>query len=668
LLKPNFSVLTAFSMSLFLSCAAAGSADAKAPTGTAGKPGARATAPVARNVQSAFGETRIFRGKVSTDVATGEKALLAGNYDQAVATFRKALNSNSKDIAALCGLGFSLAIQFKLDGAEQQFKQALAVKSTDPLAHVGMAFVAINRLQSSSMTIISQKKAILTKAEAECRLALKAEPNMPEGNLVLGLIQKEQGKLGLAKASFTKSINADPKYAMAFVNRGLIELKQNDTASAITDFQQAIALRSSNSTAHYGLGKAYLQMGQLDEAYKELNTAISLKNNSAPSHIALGDVLKQQGNSVGAMKEYKAAIAIKAESEDAYIKVADIYQGRGDLEMAAANLRSGLDMSPTNVDLHLRLGDITLSLGKCDDALKEYTTVLNTAPGNVPAVNGMTRALVLKAQKEANGAFFLSNNYESAGALIQRAIQMNPNNMQLRLADAKLRAMSGKTIDLSTIGTPTTDPERLAFAEASIAQFKFQDATQAMTTVIQNCPDAPQTFAVADMALLTRDLDSAEMAYKKAGSFSGTDVADRSRRGLAAVQAARQKADSELTFATDLARKGQLASAIDKFRSAAYLNPRLADAHIGLAEALQKFQKDKSPALREASIQFKAYIALTPDLPEKEREKISKRAEKCLETAYKIDQGHPPTTLGSIFKPVGNLGKKLGDGIKDAFQ
>jgi tetratricopeptide (TPR) repeat protein len=623
---------------------------------------------VRRNVQSAFRENRIFRGAVSKDASEGEKALLSGKYDQAAESFRAALNKNSRDVNALCGLGFALAIQFKLEGAEQQFRKAIAVKKDDPLAHVGLAFVKFNSLQSSSMTIISQKNAILSQAESECRFALNKETNMPEALLVLGMIQKEQGKLDQAKDSFSKSIAADPKFATGFVNRGLIELKQNDTASAMADFKEAIRLRSSNSTAHYGLGKAYTQLGQLDEAYKELNIALSLNKNSAPTHIALGNLFELQGNSVAAVNEYKKAIAVKAETEEAYLRLADIYQGRGDLEASALNLRSGLELSPNNADLHLKLGDITLSLGKTDDALKEYTTVLNTQPGNVAAVNGMTRALVLKAQKEANGAFFVSNNFESAEALIQRAIKMNPNNMQLRLADAKLRAISGQTVDLSTIGTPTNDPERLAYAEAMIAQCKFSEASDAMATVIGNCQDATSAFAVADMALLIRDLDSAEQAYKKAGTFPGADIASRTKRGINAINAARQKSQEELNMASDLSRKGQFASGIDKYRSAAFQNPRLAAAHLGLAETLEKFQKKKSAALREAALQYRAYLALSPNLPEKEREKISKRADKCQEVALKIDQGRPPTALGTIFRPVGNFGKKVGDGVKQAFQ
>ncbi len=565
----------------------------------------------------------IFKGQVSVDDAAGEKAILAGSYTEATDYFRKALNKNSRDSSAINGLGFSLALQFKLDGADQQFNQALKLKADDPYAKVGLALVKLNRLTSSSMTIISQRGAILTDAESQCISALRTEPVLPVGYIVLGLVHKQQGKLDSAKENFTKAIDLDPNYAAAFVNRGLVDMKLGDTASAITDLNEAIRLRPSHSTAHYALGKAYTQLGQLDKAYSELNTSLSLNKNSAPAHIAMGDVYRAQGNNVAAIKEYKAAIAIKAESQDAYLSLASLYEGRADLEMAAADLRSGLELSPDNADLHRRLGDISLRMGKTDDAIKEYTAVLNTSPGDVAAVNGLTRALVLKAEKEAQGAYFLSNNYESAEGYIQKAIALNPDNLELRLAEAKLDAMSGKTVDLSTIGTPTNDAERIAYAEAALAQFKFQDASQAMLTVINNCKTADQLFSVADMAFLIRDLDSAETAYNRAGTKAGAAVVGRVQRGLAAVTNARQKAQQELNLASDLARKNQLASAIDRYRSAAYLNPRLANAHLGLAEALEKFEKKDAASLREASLHFKAYLSLQTNLPEKSGKRLA---------------------------------------------
>jgi tetratricopeptide (TPR) repeat protein len=244
----------------------------------------------------------------------------------------------------------------------------------------------------------------------------------------------------------------------------------------------------------------------------------------------MGDVYAAQGNTVAAIQQLQKSISIKPENPDAYLHIADIRQGRGDLEMSIAELRSGLEMMPNNPDLHLRVADQSLQLEKLDDAVKEYRTVLDANPQNSAAAKGLTRAYYLKANKEATGAFFVSNEYESAQRMIDQAVKMNPNDMELRLAQAKLRSMAGVPVDLASIGTPTNDGERVAYAEALLAQNKFSESDQQMNTVIANASDAKQTFAVGDLALMIKDLPSAEAAYKKASSFPGGE--ERAKRGL----------------------------------------------------------------------------------------------------------------------------------------
>ncbi len=641
-------------------------------TGGAGVSQSAARAlPLGTKVANHGFRDRLFKGKLSADVTNGEKLLLAGKYAEAQEAFRQGINKNSKDTAAVTGMGLALVLQFKLDAADEKFAQALKLDSKMPMAHVGQALSKLYRLQTSNMNVLQQRNGMLSSAEASCRTALRLDPKLAEAYIVLGQVQKEQGRLNEARSSLSQAIGMDSQYGTAFVQRGLIELKTGDIAQAISDFSEAISLKSSNAAAHYGLGLAYLKQGQLDDAQKSLNTSISLNKNSAPAHIAMGDVYRLQGNRVAAVNEYQKAISIKAESEEAYLRMSDIREMRGDLELALADVRSGLALAPNSVDLHRRAADIALKLEKMDDAMKEYSLVLQYQPGDAAAVKGMTRALVLKAQKDADGAFFLSNNYESAEGLIQQAIRMNPNDMELRLADAKLRAMSGKPVDLTELGTPTNDAERIAYAEAALAQFKYQEAGQAMQTVIGNCTTAEQAFSVGDMALMIRDLDSAEAAYKRAASFGSGEKADsqdvsaRATRSLYKVGQARDKAQQELTMAKDLANKKQYPSAIDKFRNAAYLNPRQSQAHLGLAETLEKLFKNKAPSMREAALHYRAYVSLEPNMPEKQKEKFAKKADKCDEVAYKIEQGKPPSKLSAVFAPFGTFASKVENGIKE---
>ena len=91
-------------------------------------------------------------------------------------------------------------------------------------------------------------------------------------------------------------------------------------------------------------------------------------------------------------------------------------------------------------------------------------------------------------------------------------------------------------------------------------------------------------------------------------------------------------------MADDLARKKQLASAIDKYHASIYGNPRVSDARLGLANALEKLTPQSAGDLREAVVQYKAYLALEPNIPQKERDRFQKKIENAENKAYKLDQ------------------------------
>ena len=126
---------------------------------------------------------------------------------------------------------------------------------------------------------------------------------------------------------------------------------------------------------------------------------------------------------------------------------------------------------------------------------------------------------------------------ESASAIVDQMLAANPGSVELKLVREKLRALSGKPVELVNIHTPQNDVERLAYAEALLAEYKFKEAHEQMQQVIAHATAARQTFAVADLALMIHDLDSAESAYKKASAFAGSE--ERAKRGQSLVDKAR---------------------------------------------------------------------------------------------------------------------------------
>lgn len=577
-----------------------------------------------------------YKVTVSRQVILGENLLRKGSLADAAEVFRNQLKRHPKDADARAGLAMTYAKQFKLDRADEEFDKVLKVDAGNAMAHSGKAQVLLNRLQSSNTSITKNKTALLKQAGVECNLALEADPNCPEASYLLGQIYKEEGRLDKALEAFQGAIKLDSSYSDAYAGSGMAKLGNNDLSGAMTDFKQAISLNTGNSTAHYGLGRAYAQQGMLDNALAEMNTSLYQFPNSAPVRFELGKIYEMQGNTVAAIREFQESIRIKPENAAPYMHIADIRENRGDIEAAIGELRSGLEMLPTNSDLRLRIANDNLRLEKIDDAIKDYENVLTNNPRMTAAAEGLTRALYLKTQKQTTGAFIADNDFEAAESSLQRAIQMNPNNLQLRLAEAKLRALSGKEIDLSTIGEPHSDGERIAYAEALLAQNKFPEAAEQFSMLINNNPGSKELMQLGDLALMVRDLDSSEKAFRKASTIAGAE--QRAKRGLDQVQKARQGTKENLNLASDLARKKQFASAIDKYHTAIFSDPRNAAAHVGLAESLERFYTNDAKQIREAITQFKVYMSLSPGLPQKDQEKLQKRIAHLESRATHLDQ------------------------------
>lgn len=333
--------------------------------------------------QTMFREGKLFKGRVTANTKRAETLLLRGKYDQAETSFRNAIARNSKDVDARSGLGMALAMQFKLDGADDQLDRALKLDPTNPLACTGKAMVLLNRLQSSSNTYIRNKNSMLSQAEEYCRRAVSYDPQLPEANYMMGVVNKEQGKLADSQRALARACDLDPRYSQAFSALGMTNLAQNKVGDATANFKQAIAINSKNSSAHFGLGRA------------------------------------------------------------------------------------------------------------------------------------------------------------------------------------------------------------------------------------------------------------AEAAYKKGATMPGGEA--RAKRGLANVAKTREVARKDLTMARDLYRKGQVNTAVDKYRDAIYSDPRNPESRLGLAEGLQKQKEQTAAMLRDAAFQYRAYVALQPNLPEKERSKIQHKIERVEAKAFKLE-------------------------------
>lgn len=584
------------------------------------------------------GTQPVLSGGIKVNMTNAEKLLSQGKWADADGLFREALVNNPTDIAATLGLGVALANEFKLDNADSLFDRVIAIDPNNATAYAGKAMVMLNRLQSSSGTIRNEKDSILKQAEDYAKRATTLGPANAEAHNALGQVYKEQGRNDEASSELNNATILNPEMSYAYSSLGMVKLTQNSPVEAQEAFKRAVTLNSGNSTAHYGLGATLLKQGQIDDAIKELNTSLYQFPNSWPVRMALGQAYNTQGNTVAALQQFQLSTLIKPENAEPYLAMADIHQQRGDMELALADLRSGLSQSPYDLSLRQRIADIDLSLERADDAIKGYRAILSMSANDNAAVKGLSQALCLKAQKATVGAMTSSNDYETANKALNEAIKLNPDDMELRLAKAKLVSISGAAEFQAQYANiqPTCDGEKVALAEVLATQGQFKKAAEQFNEVTNNLKDPKQLYAVADIAQLTRSLDAAEAAYKKSLALGGNP--ERGQVGLKKVADLKSASADASAVAAELAHKRQWDGAIAKFREALKDNPALPSARYGLAEALEEGPDDSVPTLTESAKNYQYYLAVATDLTDRDREKLTDLIGKLNDKVAKLKQ------------------------------
>ena len=184
------------------------------------------------------------------------------------------------------------------------------------------------------------------------------------------------------------------------------------------------------------------------------------------SWLALGRLYRVAGDSVEAEKSYKHAMEIDPNSEDALTGLAVVYSDVGDtkkaIEMlrvvterdpsprtlealaqsydqvrdyksAAEVLKKAIELSPDNARLRRQLAQNLLLTEQYDDALKLYTQLATEDPKDA------------QTQLRISEIYRQKREYEKARAALDKARELDSDNLDVRYEEVNLLADQGKT-------------------------------------------------------------------------------------------------------------------------------------------------------------------------------------------------------------------------------
>jgi Flp pilus assembly protein TadD len=502
-------------------------------------------APSAEQGHSALGAVLVRLGRVSEGTRELEKALAMKPGDSS-AQMNLALAYQQSGQAAK-----ALPLFAKLESEARAEKRPLALSILIPYAR---ALVAANQMQAATSKM--KEAAALNPHDADLQdelgsiyaerrdwpnaklafsAALAVSPDFAMAHLHLGLTRKAEQEPG-ALEELARAYQLAPDNALIAVKYGQALADSGEDAQAIPVLEHAVKMDSHSTEAAYELGLALQRSDRLDEAITLLQRASSAEPRNAEMLTNLGMALCQVQRAKEAVPILQRAVSLTPDNPTAHQDLAAAYIQLNQFEDAVDQLRAALKITPDAPQLHYNLG---LALKMEDDAA-----------GAIPELE--------KAEKLDHSApeppYILGVLYMQVGRFAEAARELN--------VSLKLRPENGD--GWATLGSVYSKLEQLP------------EAVLALREAIRQLPQQPDPHLTL-AAVLAKQNQPAEATEerRKAASLMRTNMN-------------RQRAEVATNSANSQLKGGNIEDAVAQFREALSFDSEYAEAHTGLASALER--------------------------------------------------------------------------------
>ena len=502
-------------------------------------------APAAEQGHSALGAVLVRLGRVSEGIHELEKALAIQPSDSA-AQLNLALGYEQSGQAAK-----ALPLFHKLAAASANANQPL---SSRVLASYARALAATGQL----------KAAVTRMKEAAAR-----DPRNADFQDGLGTLYAKLADWSDAKRAFSVAVADSPYFAMAHLHLGLT-LRSLGEAGALDELTKADELEPRNSVIALELGSALADAGQDEQALPVLQQASKLDSSSTEAAYQLGLVLSR-------VDRVPEAIPLLQRAADANPGRAEILINLGmalclaqRAKDAVPLLQRAVTLEPKNVTAHQDLAVADIQLSQFDDAIVQLRAALKLSPDAAQLHYNLGYALKMQddaadAIPELEAAEKLNASAPEApyllGVLYMQAGRYEDAVRELS-ASLKLRPQNGD--GWATLGSIYNKLDKLPEAVLALREAIQQSPMQA---------DPHLTLA----AVLAKQNQAAEATEER-----------RKAADLMRAHMNSQRAEVSTNSGNSLLANGKVEDAIADYREALSFDANYAEAHEGLARALER--------------------------------------------------------------------------------
>jgi tetratricopeptide (TPR) repeat protein len=520
-------------------------------------------APAAEQGHSALGAVLVRQGQVPEGIRELQKALTIKPTDQ-----------SAEENLALAYLETGLAAKAlpyfaKLDAGARAGNRQLAPTLLEAWARAeaasGETGPALGHLQAAvaqqpdnpvwrdELGSLYGTRQEWPEAEREFSAAIRIKPEYAVAHFHLGSVLEAERKDG-AREELAEAARLAPNDAMMALAVGRTLAGAADDAGALPLLEKAHRLSPDSLAADYELGIVKQRAGQLEKAVALLQPVVAAQPGNSDALINLGMAYTQMQQAKSAIPLLQHAIAMKPGNAMAHQDLAAAYIQLNQVEDAVTELKAALKLSPDSPQLHYNLG----LAYKMEDDAQSAIPELETAARQDENAYEPRYVLGLLYMQVAR--------YAEAAAQLERSLKLHPDNGE----------------GWATLGSVYNKMDRPA------------DAVTALREAVKQLPNQSDPHLTL-AAVLAKQNEPAEAAAER-----------KIAAGLMRDHMNEQRAEVATNSGKSMLAAGKLEDAITEFRNAVGFDPGYAQAHEGLADALDRLgksaeaqaERDQAQALR----------------------------------------------------------------------
>jgi tetratricopeptide (TPR) repeat protein len=497
-----------------------------------------------------------------------------GKLPQAIKELETALKLKPDDISAQT----NLALAYEQTGANQRaivlFKSVEADTQRKPAADVSHALPAFFlAAYARSLAATGQ----LQEAVAKMKIASSESPKSAELHDALGSLHGQQRSWPSAVSEFQEAIRLNPQFAAAHMHLGMALLAEQQTAVAIEELTVASQLAES-AAVFTELGNAHVANNEDDKAIVEFQRAINLDSAYTEAKYQLARALERAGHDREAVPLLRQVVAAEPKNREAGSSLGLSLLVTGNPKDAIPFLERTLEQKPADATAHENLAAAYLQVDEVDKAIRVLSSGIKTNPENFQLRYNLGLALKLKDDNAA-----AIPELETASKLKPSAYEPHYTLGVIYMQDGRYDDAS-RELSLAMKLHPDNADGWATLGSLYRKLDKLPEAADALREAIRRMPDQPDSHLTL-AAVLAQQGQAVEAAAERK---KGAD--------LERVAMNRQRATVSTNSGNSLLQKGQVGNAIERYQEALTDDPNYAEAHRGLANALERQGKKEEAA------------------------------------------------------------------------